>query len=87
VVMNPPFFGMHWIDHIVHAFGFLAPGGHLVSVVPATAEFGESRRHEQFRKWVGERTEHRWRAFQDLPPESFAASGTRVQTSLIHLRR
>lgn len=87
VVMNPPFHGTHWMDHVVHAFGFLAPGGRLVSVVPATAETGDSRRHHAFREWATARAEYRWRLFEDLPPESFAASGTRIQTSLLVLRR
>jgi hypothetical protein len=87
VVMNPPFSGTHWIDHIVHAFGFLAPGGHLVAVVPASAEFGESRRLVEFREWAEARAERPWRVFQDLPEGSFAPSGTRIQTSILHLRK
>lgn len=87
VVMNPPFYGVHWIAHVVHAFGFLAPGGELVAVVPATAETGTSRQHEEFRAWALERAERRWCLFQDLPLDSFVASGTRVNTSILHLRR
>lgn len=87
VVMNPPFYGTHWIDHVVHAYGFLAPGGELVAVVPATAEFGESKRHVEFRAWATERSECRRLRFEDLPPESFAESGTRVQTAVLRLRR
>lgn len=86
VVMNPPFHGTHWIDHVVRAMDWLRPGGLLVSVVPASAETGETERHEHFRAWA---EEHRsgWHAlYKDLPAESFAESGTRVQTSILVLR-
>lgn len=87
VVQNPPFYGTHWMDHVVHAYGFLAPGGVLVAILPATAEVGESKRHEEFRAWAKQRAESSWRLFSDLPPESFAPSGTRVQTVTLTLRR
>lgn len=86
VVMNPPFFGTHWIDHIVHAFGFLRPGGELVAVVPISAELGTSRRHVKFREWAAERSEYKRLRFEDLPAESFAESGTRVNTAILRLR-
>lgn len=85
VLMNPPFFGTHWIDHVVHAFRFLAPGGQLVAVLPITADLGESKRHEEFRAWAKTRADRWGRMFSDLPPESFAESGTRVQTVLLRL--
>lgn len=87
VVMNPPFHGTHWLDHIVHAFGFLRPGGELVAVVPVSAELGTSRRHVEFRAWATERSEYKRLRFEDLPAESFAESGTRVNTAIIRLRR
>lgn len=81
VVMNPPFYGVHWMDHVVHAHRFLKPGGTLISVLPVTAEIGESAKHDAFRAWLdGKRP--RW---QDLPPESFASSGTRINTVTLEL--
>lgn len=87
VLMNPPFYGTHWMDHVVHAFGALEPGGQLLAVVPASAEVNESRKHEDFRRWAQPRAEYRHRLFSELPAESFAESGTRVQTVILHLRR
>jgi len=84
VLMNPPFHGRHWMAHVRHAYGFLAPGGRLVSVLPVTAELGDTPEHEAFRAWA--RTLGGAR-FTDLPPESFAASGTRINTVLLELRR
>ena len=65
VVMNPPFYGKHWLKHLSHAMQFLKPGGRLVCILPATAHYD----HDEA---VGD-----WR---DLPVGSFASSGTNVPT-------
>lgn len=72
VVMNPPFYGRHYAKHVRHAFGFLKPGGTLVSILPATAHYD----HGELK---GE-----WR---DLPVGSFSAAGTNVPTGLLKMRR
>ena len=87
IVMNPPFFGTHYMQHVMHAFDFLLPGGVLVAVLPATAETSETKAHKAFQEWVKTHSDYRHRMFQDLPPESFAASGTRVNTVYIKLRK
>jgi len=83
VLMNPPFAGTHWIQHVVHGFEFLRPGGTLVSVLPASAESGETRKHKAFREWA---KKHGGR-FRDLPMESFAESGTRISTCMLTLHK
>lgn len=84
VIMNPPFYGTHWMQHVMHAWEFLKPGGTLIAILPATAEIGETRKHKAFRKWMKDKST--WRAcFYDLPLESFASSGTRVSTVYITL--
>lgn len=70
VVMNPPFYGRHYIKHVRHALKFLKPGGVLVSILPATAHYD----HDELK---GE-----WR---DLPVASFAAAGTNVPTGLLRI--
>ena len=88
VLMNPPFFGTHWMEHVVHAYDFLAPDGTLVAVLPISADFGTSKKHETFRAWAEERAgRHHGSIFEDLPQEAFAASGTRVSTVILTLRR
>ncbi len=87
VLMNPPFYGTHWMEHVVHAWDFLAPGGTLVAVLPISARVGDSSKHRTFRAWVdghGPRYGSPWR---DLPAESFASSGTRIQTTVLTLRK
>lgn len=89
VLMNPPFYGKHWMSHVMHAYDFLVPGGTLVSVLPVTAELGDSAEHVAFREWAQERgSRSRWEAcFRDLPSASFASSGTRINTVLLILRK
>lgn len=71
VVMNPPFYGRHYVKHIRHASKFVKPGGALVSILPATA-------HYDHKELEGE-----WR---DLPVGSFAEAGTNVPTGLLKIR-
>jgi SAM-dependent methyltransferase len=71
VVMNPPFYGRHYVKHVRHALKFLKPGGTLVAVLPATA-------HYDHKELEGE-----WR---DLPVGSFSEVGTNVPTGLLKMR-
>jgi len=71
VVMNPPFYGRHYVKHVQHALRFLKPGGTLVSILPATAHYD----HGELK---GE-----WR---DLPVASFAEAGTNVPTGMLKMR-
>jgi len=84
VCMNPPFYGTHYMDHIRHAFKFLAPGGLLRAVVPTSASVNETKKHLAFRKWAKPLNSWGWAGpFKDLPEGSFAASGTRINTCLL----
>lgn len=71
VVMNPPFYGRHYVKHVQHALKFLKPGGTLVSILPASAHYD----HAELK---GE-----WR---DLPVGSFSEAGTNVPTGLLRMR-
>jgi SAM-dependent methyltransferase len=71
VVMNPPFYGRHYVKHVRHALKFLKPGGSLVSILPATAHYDHG-------ELSGE-----WR---DLPVASFADAGTNIPTGLMRIR-
>jgi hypothetical protein len=72
VVMNPPFYGRHYVKHVMHALKFLKPGGSLVSVLPATAWYD----HKEL--------DGRW---QDLPVASFAESGTNIPTGYLRIQK
>lgn len=81
VIMNPPFDGGRDIDHVVHALQFVKPGGKLVSVMSAGVEFREDRKTSDFRALV----ERYGGSFRDLPPGSFADSGTMVNTCIVSI--
>lgn len=85
IVMNPPFCGTHWMEHVVHAYDFLRPGGKLVAILPVTADVGDTRKHREFRDWLMRIPSER--RFKDLPPESFAESGTMINTVTLTLKR
>lgn len=72
VVMNPPFYGLHYVKHVRHALKFLRPGGALVAILPATARYDHAE------------IEGEWR---DLPVASFAESGTNVPTAMVRIVR
>lgn len=80
-----PFARTHWIDHVIHAHKFLKKDGVLIAVLPITAELGTTNRHELFRAWAKSHQSDWGAMFQDLPPESFASSGTRINTVTLRL--
>lgn len=71
VVMNPPFYGRHYVKHVQHALKFLKPGGTLVSILPATAHYDHGELKGDWR---------------DLPVGSFSESGTNVPTGMLKIR-
>lgn len=87
VVMNPPFYGTHWMEHVKKGFDHLVSGGTLIAILPVTAEVGESKKHVAFRRWAEKVSRDSWNMFRDLPPESFAASGTKINTITLTLKK
>ena len=84
VVMNPPFcksgLGDH-LDHVMHAYDFLLPGGVLVAVLPAGVKFRRDKRHRAFRAWGVDHGAE----IADLPEGSFTESGTGVSTVVLRV--
>lgn len=76
ILMNPPFANADDIRHIRHALGFLKPGGKLVAICA-----NGPRQNAQLRPLV----EQHGGEWEDLPPDTFAASGTAVNTALFTL--
>ena len=88
IVMNPPFYGLHWMDHVLAAYEWLKPGGQLVAILPVTAEIGETAKHKKFQAWVQKiRGREYCDPFQSLPAGSFSESGTNVNTVTPTLRK
>lgn len=78
VVMNPPFYGKHYMKHIRHAMKFLVEGGMLVCVLPATAKYDHGLIDTEFP--LGKYSRN-WR---DLPVGSFKESGTNINTGIFY---
>ena len=74
IVMNPPFGGQADIKHVMHALGFLARRGRLVSVMSAGALFRTNKLATDFRALV----DRCGGSITPLPAGSFHASGTDV---------
>lgn len=73
VLMNPPFYGRHYLKHVEHALRFLKPGGSLVSILPASAWYDHGEIAAMGARWV------------DLPVGSFSESGTNVPTGFARI--
>lgn len=79
ILMNPPFERMADVEHVRHAYDFLAPGGRLVSVMSAGPFFRTDRKAQEFGAWLAEFGA----TVEDLPAESFKSSGTSVAAKLV----
>lgn len=88
IVMNPPFDRGRDCDHVRHAFRFLKPGGKLIAVMSARAEFRDDRRHKALHAIVGRcNPAYGWRKWHDLPAGSFAHAGTNVNTVVLAISK
>ena len=74
VVMNPPFANGADIDHILHAFDFLRPGGRLVAICA-----NGPRQAAQLRPLA--------ESWEELPAETFREQGTNVRTVLMTITK
>lgn len=79
VILNPPFDRERDIDHVMHALKFLKPDGRLVAIMSAGTEFRETKKAIAFRALM----ESKGAEWNDLPPGSFAESGTYVNTGIL----
>ena len=68
VIMNPPFYGKHYADHVNHALKFLKVGGCLKAILPITARYDHGLLKGE---WC------------DLPVGSFRESGTNINTTVL----
>lgn len=82
VLMNPPFAAGADIEHVRHAYGYLRPGGVLVAIMCAGPFFRQDRKSVEFRDWLADLGSE----VEDLPADSFKASGTSVSAKLVVIR-
>lgn len=77
IVMNPPFSRQQDIDHVLHAWKLLKPGGRLVAVMSAGTEFRQNKKALQFQELMKSHAGH----IEMLPAGSFKESGTGLTSS------
>jgi len=65
----------------MHALKFLKPDGSLIAVMSAGTEFRDTRKSRAFRKLMASMGA----GFEDLPPGSFAASGTYCNAIIVRV--
>ena len=79
VIMNPPFEKQQDIDHVLHAFKFLKPGGRLVAIMSPSFQYHSGSKAEAFRAWI----EQSGGEVTAIPAGAFKESGTDVATVMV----
>lgn len=82
IVMNPPFSRQLDVDHVLHAYSMLAPGGRLVAIMSAGVSFRTNAKTEAFRALLNEVG-----SIKPNPDGSFKESGTSVSTVIVVLNK
>lgn len=78
IFMNPPFTAGQDMQHVMHAFSFLKPGGTLRAITSANAGEGTSNLHQQFKAFCDVWA---WDS-EYLASGTFKESGTNVATKV-----
>lgn len=81
IVMNPPFSRQQDIDHILAAYGILAPGGTLISILSPSPFFRNNKKSREFRGWLDEAVAD----IVDVVPGAFKESGTNIAAKIIKI--
>ena len=85
VVMNPPFYGKHYIKHVEKALKWLKNRGELICLLPSSARYDHKLINKEFLEENNASTG--WGdGWTDLPVGSFSESGTNINTSFIKIR-
>ena len=84
IIMNPPFERQADIDHVTAAYGLLAPGGILVTIMSAGVLFRENKKSVIFRDKI---MKPHQTFLENLPSGAFKESGTQVRTILLRLEK
>jgi len=83
IIQNPPFEELQDIDHVLHAYECLVPGGVLVSVISESPFFRTDEKAEVFRRWLAD-MQHQ---VVDLERGAFSESGTGVKARIVVIKK
>lgn len=53
IIMNPPFEKGQDVDHVMHAYELLKPGGKIVSIMSEHPFFASDKKSVEFKRWLG----------------------------------
>lgn len=81
VIANPPFTRCQDVGHVSKMFTHVKDGGVVVAVMSPAWLFRGTLMHVEFRRFVAEYGG----TWTELPPSTFASSGTHVQTGILRL--
>jgi type I restriction-modification system DNA methylase subunit len=84
VLMNPPFAGNTYADHVARAYSLLAPQGVLAAIVPAGFTTSTVARVKELRDTL---LKNKTCIVRPNPEGSFSESGTEVQTLTILVKK
>lgn len=79
IVMNSPFTGLQDVDHVLHAYECLAPGGKIVAIMGESAFFVDYKKAVAFREWFEE--VGGWS--EQLPQDTFKSSGAGGRSRIV----
>lgn len=79
IIANPPFSQNQDIQHIMHMWKCLAPGGRIVTISSKHWEYSNNKKEQAFKAFLEDNNA----IIQSLPPETFKDSGTNVSANLL----
>ncbi len=85
IVMNPPFSKDQDIDHVMHAYDLLKPGGKMTAIMSNMAGLRANQKNRTFSEWLDEVGAH----VEDLEAGSFKSSfnPTSVNTKVVVIEK
>ncbi len=83
IIANPPFASNQDIDHVLHMYELLSPGGMIVTIMSTHFTFSKNKKETQFRKWL-KTVEH---TLEEIESGAFQKSGTMVKTCLVTITK
>lgn len=83
IIMNPPFAAQQDVDHVMHAWNMLRPGGVLVAIMSSSVTFRSTKKTAAFRVLLHEVKG----SLAELPEDAFEESGTGVRTVLVRMEK
>lgn len=82
IVANPPFTRLSDIDHVMHMYSMLKPGGQLISIMSTSWLHNTQKKAAAFRAFMEENGDYRTNG-----QGTFKTSGTMIDSTLVELRK